>query len=315
MEENHFRRRRRPPGLVWPVILITIGVLILLSNLDMLHINVWGLWRLWPVLLILVGLEILLGRRSPLWSFIVLIVTIVVVAGVVLLLVNAPGVLGPTASGGVDRIAEPLGTIEQADLQINFAAGQLNVDQLTDSSSLVEGTLNLATQNKPVWTINRSGDRASMTLGYPEGQSFSTFTGGDELDGAALPGGSLFAECRRGRGWGYAGPYGPGHPRLEGRCRSKPDHPRFARNGQLLGPGQRRSGSADDRDPHGSGSPAADRSRAQRTDCAQPVQQAGRGLCDQRLGDKPKSRRRGGPRRHRHIDHPGTVARAGTQEG
>jgi hypothetical protein len=180
MEENHFRRRRRPPGLVWPVILITIGVLILLSNLDMLHINLWELWRLWPVLLVLVGLEILLGRRSALASLIVLVLTIAIIGGVVLLLVNAPGLLGPTASGGVDRIAEPLDTIEQADLQINFAAGQLNVSQLADSSSLVEGTLNLATQNKPAWTINRSGDRASMTLGYPEGQSFSTFTGGDD---------------------------------------------------------------------------------------------------------------------------------------
>jgi hypothetical protein len=180
MERRHSTDRRRPPSLVGPVILITIGVLFLLNNLGMLHINIWELWRLWPVLLILGGMEILLGRRSALWSLIVLVLTIVVVVGVVLLLVAAPGALSPASSGGVDRIAEPLGSIEQANLTLNFAAGQLHLGQLSDSSSLIEGTLDLATKNKPVWAIERSGDHATMTLGYKEGQTFSGFSGGDD---------------------------------------------------------------------------------------------------------------------------------------
>jgi hypothetical protein len=180
VEEKESRRHRRPPSLVGPVILITIGVLVLLSNLDMLHVNLWELWRLWPVLLILGGLEILLGRRSALGSVIVLVLTLAVMAGIVLLLVAAPGALGPTASGGVDRITEPLGGIEQADLKVSFAAGQLGIGQLADSTSLVEGTLGLATKAKPVWSIDRSGDHATMTLGYKQEQSFTTFSGGDD---------------------------------------------------------------------------------------------------------------------------------------
>jgi hypothetical protein len=180
MGERPSTERRRPPSLVGPVILVTIGVIFLLSNLGMLNVNLWELWRLWPVLLILFGLEILLARRSTVWSLIVLALTVIVVAGVVVLLVTGPGVLGFSATGGVDRIAEPLDGIEQANLTVHFAAGQLHVAQLSDSSSLVEGTLNLATRNKPVWTIDRSGDRASMTLGYREGQAFSGFSGGDD---------------------------------------------------------------------------------------------------------------------------------------
>ncbi len=180
MEERPSRRRRRRPGLVGPVILITIGVLILLANLRMLNANLWELWRLWPVLLILVGLEILLGRRSALGSLIVLLLTVAVMAGVVWLLVTGPGVLGIPSARGEERISEPLDSVEQADLTVNFAAGQLKIEQLSDSSSLVEGTLQLATKNKPVWSIDRSGDQATMTLGYTGPQSFSGFGGGDD---------------------------------------------------------------------------------------------------------------------------------------
>jgi hypothetical protein len=179
MEEKHSRGRRRPPGLVWPVILITIGLVILLNNLDMLHVNLLELWRLWPVLIILIGLEILLGRRSAVGSLIVLVLTIAVIASVILLLVAAPGVLTPAPSAGEMRVSEPLGSIEQADLQVTFAAGQLDMSQLPGTSSLVEGTLGLATENKPVWTIDRSGDRAIMTLGYGQGQTFTPFSGSD----------------------------------------------------------------------------------------------------------------------------------------
>ncbi len=61
MEEKKTHR----VGLVWPVILISAGMMFLLNNLGLLSWNVWGtLWRLWPVLLIAAGLDILIGRRS-----------------------------------------------------------------------------------------------------------------------------------------------------------------------------------------------------------------------------------------------------------
>ena len=56
---------RRAPGLFWPVILIGLGVILLLSNLGRLPADPWPLLsRLWPVILIVIGLDILLGRRS-----------------------------------------------------------------------------------------------------------------------------------------------------------------------------------------------------------------------------------------------------------
>jgi hypothetical protein len=176
--------RRRRPGLVGPVLLITAGVLFLLSNLGVLDVNFWDLWRLWPVLLILVGLEIFWGRHSVLGNLIVLILTLAIVAAVVVLLVASPDVLFPSPSGEMDRIAESLDGIERADLRVHFAAGQLDVHSLSDSPSLVEGKLDLATRRKPTWSIDRRDSQASMILGYeeddrPEGWSWR---GGDEWD-------------------------------------------------------------------------------------------------------------------------------------
>jgi hypothetical protein len=161
--------RRRYPSLVWPVLLITAGVLFLLSNMGLLDVNFWGLWRLWPVLLILAGLEIFLGRRSFLGSIIVLFVTIAVVVGVVILLVAAPDVLVPSVSEGVSQVSEPLEGVERASLEVDFAAGQLDISRLSDSSSLIEGHLQLATRRRPAWEIDRKGDRADMTLAYKRG--------------------------------------------------------------------------------------------------------------------------------------------------
>ena len=171
--------RRRYPSLVWPILLITAGLLFLLSNLGVLDVNFWELWRLWPLLLILAGLEIILGRRSFVGNVIVLIVTIAVVAGVVIFLIAAPDVLAPSSAGGVDRITEALEGVERASLKVNFAAGQLDISRLVDSSSLIEGDLGLATERQPTWEIDRKGDRADMVLEYERG--FQDWRGrGDE---------------------------------------------------------------------------------------------------------------------------------------
>jgi|GEM_PF-5139070 len=79
MEHEH--HHKSPVGAI---ILITLGVLFLLSNLGILPISVWFiLLRFWPVLLILLGLRIILGRGKnheafAFISFILIAVVIVV---------------------------------------------------------------------------------------------------------------------------------------------------------------------------------------------------------------------------------------------
>ncbi len=171
-------RRRRPPSLFWPVILITAGVLFLLDNLGLLNINFWQLWRLWPILLILAGLDILVASRSWLGNLFVLILTLAVIAGVVILLLTAPQALGPIAGQEVEHVSEPLDGVERARLEIDFAAGQLAIGRLEDSPLLVDGELKLATSAKPVWQAERSDAQANLSLRYT--QSYQSWGKGDE---------------------------------------------------------------------------------------------------------------------------------------
>ena len=63
------RRRLYRGGLFWPVVLITVGVIFLLKNFNVLSGDVGGtLIQLWPLLLILIGLDSLLqghGLAGP----------------------------------------------------------------------------------------------------------------------------------------------------------------------------------------------------------------------------------------------------------
>jgi len=178
-EEKH-EGSRRYPSLTWPIILITAGILFLLSNLGVLDIDFFSLWRLWPVLLILAGLEIILGRRSAIGNIIVLIATLAVIGGVIFLLIAAPDVLGTsTGAVGVTQIDEPLDGVERAELDIGFAAGQIDISKLTDSSSLIKGELDLSTRREPTWEISRSDSQASMTLEYAQGAWTQNWQKGD----------------------------------------------------------------------------------------------------------------------------------------
>lgn len=75
----------------WPILLITIGIILLLNNFGIIP---WGIWdsliRFWPVMLILVGLEILLGR-SRTTNLIVTLLGIMILIIIVVIYVPSLG--------------------------------------------------------------------------------------------------------------------------------------------------------------------------------------------------------------------------------
>ena len=62
---NKYRYQRSYFG---PILLITIGVLFLGSNLGLIPGSEWGaIWKLWPLLLIIAGLDDLFRRKGVAW--------------------------------------------------------------------------------------------------------------------------------------------------------------------------------------------------------------------------------------------------------
>lgn len=139
-------RRRPRSSLVGPMILIGLGVVFLLSNLEVLPWSVWEvIFRLWPVLLVAVGLDLIFGRRSFLGSLLSLVLTLALVVGALWLLWAGFGV-GQELTA--EEISQALEGATQAEVVIAPAAGRLHIEALQDSNSLVAGVVHLSSGEK-----------------------------------------------------------------------------------------------------------------------------------------------------------------------
>lgn len=131
--------KNRPyrPSLFGPLVLIGLGILLLLQNLNLLPPGMWGaLVPLWPVLLVVLGLDMLLGRRS--WAGAVLVV--LVGALVVAAALTWAALRASALPGGLTEtlIQTPL-SAQSASVKLDMGVGELSLSALGPSLSLMEG--------------------------------------------------------------------------------------------------------------------------------------------------------------------------------
>jgi hypothetical protein len=100
---------RRVGPIFWPILLIAVGVLFLLSNLGLLPFSPWELWRFWPLILVVIGLDIVLEMM-----------------------------LGQSHSGS-EHVAIDRDTLSDAEVSFEFGAGELNVSAGAGGDKLLEG--------------------------------------------------------------------------------------------------------------------------------------------------------------------------------
>ncbi|HJW84670.1 MAG TPA: DUF5668 domain-containing protein [Anaerolineae bacterium] len=153
------------PSLFWPIVLIGVGVIFLLSNLGVITSNPWPtILNLWPVLLIVAGLDILLGRRSAggLVGAILGLALVAFVLWVLLARPNWPGLTFSSAELKSQRVEAPLGDVQSADVNIDFASGNNRVYALGDSNKLIEGELSYYGDLR--FDASASGSRANILV-------------------------------------------------------------------------------------------------------------------------------------------------------
>jgi hypothetical protein len=155
--EERSNRKRRGGSLVFPLLLIIIGLLFLLDNLNILPGIDWGaLWKLWPIILIALGLEVILGRRVS-FGTILLVVFIFFFGGAVL--------WWSAAAGGGDLRSEQVvwseSGVERADLELNMSAGSLQLAGGEDMSDLLVGDMELVRGADVSANVRVSGDVAT----------------------------------------------------------------------------------------------------------------------------------------------------------
>jgi hypothetical protein len=152
------KRRRSITG---PLLLISIGLFFLLSNLGLITLDFWEIvFRFWPVLLIAAGLDILLGQRSAWGSALALVIVLAIFAGGIVLF-DAQS----TAPGAENDIAIPLGKVDEALLTLEPALGYLQLDALEEESTmLMSGQLQPFVGEDIRESVDISGTRAAIHL-------------------------------------------------------------------------------------------------------------------------------------------------------
>ena len=158
---------QRGVRLFWPIILIGVGAILLLSNLGYIQGNPWTIiFQLWPVLLIALGLEILFGGATGWRAVVSAMLGLALVGGILWVLVAQPAIPGLNFGASnlqTTNISQPLNGVESARADLSFGAGTSKVYALSDSSNLIEGQLQ--TYSSPNFSVSTASDRATIVLG------------------------------------------------------------------------------------------------------------------------------------------------------
>ncbi len=160
-------RRRGYRSLFWPIVLIGVGVLWLMSNVGLIGSeNLSVLVRLWPLIFIVVGLDILVGRDSPVLGALIGLAAVALIVALVLVgpsmgLAGDANFFGlPVPVGDMEMkhgsFVEPVGSAESATVNLDLGWEQAEVYALDRSTSLIDAELDYTGEIR----FDVSGERA-----------------------------------------------------------------------------------------------------------------------------------------------------------
>jgi hypothetical protein len=162
----------RNRGLLFPLVLIAIGIIVLLANTGVLSPqSLERLGDLWPLLLVILGLQLILNHTLPRQQ-----ATLVGVGATAVIVVAAVAyaALAPAASFATQRFdsSERLGGLSAASLDINYGAASIDVKAGSLGDSLYQAHIDYpAGENPPTISL----DRETGSFQIHESSTFSPF--------------------------------------------------------------------------------------------------------------------------------------------
>src|SRR4030081_3440533 len=162
----------RNRGLLFPLILIAIGIVVLLANTGVLSPQALErLGDLWPLLLVILGLQLILNHTLPRQpaTLIGLAATAIIVAAAV-----AYAALAPAASLGTQGFnsSERLGGLSSASLDLNYGAASIELHAGSIGDALYQAHVDYPSgENPPTISL----DRETGSLQIHESSTFSPF--------------------------------------------------------------------------------------------------------------------------------------------
>jgi hypothetical protein len=162
----------RSRGLVFPLLLIGIGVIVLLVNTGVLSQDaLQRLGDLWPLLLVILGLQLILNHTLPRQraTWVGLGATVIIVVAAVLY-----ATLAPASSLGARQadVSEHLGGLTAATLDMNYSGATVEVQAASLGDVLYRAHIDYpGGENPPTFSI----DHETGTLAIRESSGFSAF--------------------------------------------------------------------------------------------------------------------------------------------
>jgi hypothetical protein len=162
----------RNRGLLFPLVLIGIGIIVLLANTGVLSQQALErLGDLWPLLLIILGLQLILNHTLPRRQ-----ATIVGLGATAIIVIAALvyATLAPAAPFGTRQAdsSQPVRGLAAATLDLSYGGATVDLQGGTLGDSLYQAHVDYpGSENPPTFSL----DRESGTLAIRESSSFSPF--------------------------------------------------------------------------------------------------------------------------------------------
>ena len=166
-------------NVIWGLVLVLIGTLFILKNMDVIYFSWHSIWKLWPVVLVLIGIAIL-----PIKNGIKIILTIIALIIATVILIMSPNFQGRSdnwsfrSDKGNKELVEPAETDQQISeafdtsitstaLNFDAAAGNFRIVQTTDElfEFYREGNV-----GRYIYSIKDLGDRREISIELEEGR-------------------------------------------------------------------------------------------------------------------------------------------------
>jgi Domain of unknown function (DUF5668) len=162
----------RNRGLLFPLVLIAIGVIVLLANAGVLSSEaVARLGDLWPLLLVILGLQLILNHTLPRQQ-----ATLVGVAATAIIVIAAIAyaALAPSTPYGTRQAnaSANLGGLTAATLDLNYSVASMDIQAGNLGDTLYQAHVDYpGSENPPSISL----DRESGTVGISDSANFSPF--------------------------------------------------------------------------------------------------------------------------------------------
>lgn len=152
--------------LFWGVLFILIGGLFILNNLGYVYLDWATVWQLWPMILIFWGLTIIIGKKSPPWYAVLLMILLMVFMVIALVATEWFHTGFDVASGDVttQTFEEPMAPkTERATFRLQSGAGKFIIQDTTRMLVTAETEVSFGRYNL---RRDQSDGETNVTLEY-----------------------------------------------------------------------------------------------------------------------------------------------------